>query len=268
MLLLTQGKQRGVLIPVLMESTELPLGFGELQCIDLRRWRGSTRDVFYRDLTAVIDARLAGAPVPAPKGPRRRAMKALGLGGLPLAALSMAFLLNLGAVQNKSCSISVGQPLLADACGWLGWGDKPSRQARLDWQALPAGDCQALLSFRQKHETSPLRALADSRYAARQQRERETWLADTRELRLFVSQDGSSATDLSAAQLGALARARPEAESLCQGFAATANFRFKAATPNIEEWQCSEYASGHLCGGRGTAACELEVRKVVVEEHC
>ena len=263
-----QGKQRGMLIPVQMETTALPLGFGELQCIDLRKWRGSTRDIFYRDLTASINAKLQGSPLPAPKGPARRALKRIGVGALPLLTLAAVFVLNLASVQEMSCSVKTAQPMLADFCGRLGWGGKPTREARLAWQALPAGNCDALLAFRQRYEDSPLRALADSRYAARQKSEREIWSPESRQLRLFVTQDGESASDLQAAQAAALVRAGSEAQSLCQGFATTARFRFRTATPQISEWQCAEYASGHVCGGRGEAVCELDIRGSVIEERC
>lgn len=262
------GKQRGVLIPVHMEDTELPLGFGELQSTDLRQWRGSRRDIFYKDLTASIDAKLQGLPLPVPKGPTRRTMKKVGIGMVPLLTLGIAYVLNLASIQESACSLQTGQPMVADFCGTLGWGGKPTREARLAWQTLPANDCQALLEFRQQYETSPLRALADSRYAARQQYEVETWTEDVRRLRLFITQDGDSAANRQVAQAAVLTRAQPEATGLCQGFAATANFRFKAAAPEIDEWQCTEYASGYVCGGRGNALCELQVQQVLIEERC
>src|SRR5688500_9183756 len=49
-----QAKRRGVLIPVLLEKVPLPLGFGEIQAIDLTRWKGNPRDPFFQDLCGAV----------------------------------------------------------------------------------------------------------------------------------------------------------------------------------------------------------------------
>src|SRR5262245_27843806 len=46
------AKSRGVLLPVTLDRVSPPLGFGEVQAIDLKGWRGSRRDPFFRDLVA------------------------------------------------------------------------------------------------------------------------------------------------------------------------------------------------------------------------
>src|SRR3974390_2768650 len=46
-----QAKRRGVLVPVKLEKVDPPLGFGEIQAIDLTHWKGSPRDPFFQDLT-------------------------------------------------------------------------------------------------------------------------------------------------------------------------------------------------------------------------
>lgn len=59
----------------------------------------------------------------------------------------LSFGFNIAGVQEKACSFSVPQPLLSDGCGALGLGSKPTREERLAWQALPAGDCKAIEGF-------------------------------------------------------------------------------------------------------------------------
>ena len=48
----------GILVPVMIDKVAPPLGFGELQAIDLTGWRGNPRDPFFQDLVAVIRAKL------------------------------------------------------------------------------------------------------------------------------------------------------------------------------------------------------------------
>ena len=51
-----RAARRRILVPVTLDKVEPPLGFGELQAIDLTRWRGSTRDPFLQDLVAAIES--------------------------------------------------------------------------------------------------------------------------------------------------------------------------------------------------------------------
>jgi hypothetical protein len=66
---------------------------------------------------------------------------------LGLLGTLLSFGFNVAGVQEKSCSFSAAQPLLSDGCGALGLGSKPTRQERLAWEALPAGDCKAIEAF-------------------------------------------------------------------------------------------------------------------------
>ncbi len=59
----------------------------------------------------------------------------------------LSFGFNIAGVQEKSCSFSAAQPLLSDGCGALGLGSKPTREERLAWEALPAGNCKAIEDF-------------------------------------------------------------------------------------------------------------------------
>src|SRR5579872_1133605 len=56
----SRGKARGVLVPVRIDAVHPPLGFGELQAVDLTGWRGGAGDPFFRDLVGATRAKLDG----------------------------------------------------------------------------------------------------------------------------------------------------------------------------------------------------------------
>jgi hypothetical protein len=251
-----QAKARGVLVPVFLEKVRAPLGFGEIQAIDLSHWRGAARDPFFLDLVAACEAKIAGRSVPPARGPMARLMRRLTLGSLASAAAAgaFAFAMNFFSLQNHACALPLAQPGLSDACGALGLGERPTRAARLAFEALPQGDCQALQAFRAAHEQSPLRALADSRLAARVVAQEERWAAGERRLALFVG---------GATESEARARAGPRAEQLCRAFAASTQFKLDGADA-IGTFACEDGS----CGITGEAVCRLQERQVVERETC
>lgn len=251
-----RAKARGILVPVLLERVRAPLGFGEIQAIDLSHWRGDARDPFFLDLVAAVRAKLEGRPVPPARGPMARLARRLTIGGIASAASAgvVAFAMNIMSVQDHACAVRLGQPLLSDACGALGLGERPTREERIAFAALPDGDCAALRAFLDRHEASPLRALADSRLNAKVIAEEESWVAGERRLILFAP-GGSEAE--------ARARAGPQAERLCRGFAATLSFRLEAAEAT-GAYACED----GVCGLSGEAVCALEERQIVTREIC
>jgi len=68
-----RGKARGVLIPVRIDRITEPLGFGELQSLDLVDWSGDVGDLRFQNLVAAVKAVVAGKPRPRPMTPSRRA---------------------------------------------------------------------------------------------------------------------------------------------------------------------------------------------------
>src|SRR6185295_2124036 len=63
-----RGLNRNILVPVLIDAvSDLPLGFGEIQAVDLTRWRGDRGDAHFQDLVATVRAKLANQPMPAPR---------------------------------------------------------------------------------------------------------------------------------------------------------------------------------------------------------
>jgi len=59
-----EGKNRGILIPVLLDKSILPLSFRYIQAVDLTSWDGSDRDENYQDLLLAIAALAPQADTP------------------------------------------------------------------------------------------------------------------------------------------------------------------------------------------------------------
>ena len=252
-----QAKARGVLVPIILErGVRPPLGFGELQAIDLSHWRGSTSDPFFRDLIAAAQAKLEGKPVPPARGPMARLVRRLTVGSIASAATGglFGFAMNFMSVQDHACSVQLGQPALRDVCGALGLGNQPTHAERVAFEALPPGDCPALEAYRDRYETSPLREIADSRLNAKVTAQEERWVAGERRLALFAG--GASEGE-------ARARANTRAEQLCRGFTATTQFRLDRSE-HAGDYSCEDGA----CGITGEAICHLQERQVIEHDTC
>lgn len=59
------GRDKGVLIPVMLDASPLPFGFGEVQAADLTAWQGDQNDTNWRRVVDAV-ARISGAPVAPP----------------------------------------------------------------------------------------------------------------------------------------------------------------------------------------------------------
>ncbi len=253
----SQAKARGVLVPIILErGVRPPLGFGEVQAIDLSHWRGGANDPELRDLIAAVQAKRDGKPAPPARGPMARLARRLTIGGIASVATAsfLVFAMNFMQVQNTVCTIPLGQPILSDACGALGLGERPTHEERAAFEALPAGDCEALEAYRARYETSPLRQIADSRLNARTRSQEEVWTEGERRLALFVG---------GANEVEARGRADARAEQLCRGFAATTQFRLDGAAAK-GSFSCEDGA----CGMAGEAICHLQERQVIAHESC
>ena len=78
----SRAQRRHVYVPILLDSVEPPLGFGESQATSLRGWRGNRSDAKYQSIFAAVrrTAGEAGSPPPAvaKQGVDRRALLAGG----------------------------------------------------------------------------------------------------------------------------------------------------------------------------------------------
>ena len=265
-----QGKRRGVLVPVTLERVAPPLGFGEIQAIDLTRWKGNPRDWFFQDLCAAVTAKLEGRPVPPAKGPMKRLVRRLTLSSLASAigfgGLALAF--NLFSAQDQACGLPFFQPQISDMCGALGLGNRATKAERVAWGGRKPGSCDALRTHIEHFPDGAYHDKAADMIAARRTTKVEIWIPNTRRLSLFAGHGDKPSKSKAAAQEEALARAQSAAERLCKGFVATTSFRLTSAKPIAQSWNCSPSSGGVVCGFEGEAVCEVEERRIEETENC
>ncbi len=260
----------GILVPVMIDKVAPPLGFGELQAIDLTGWRGNPRDPFFQDLVAVIRAKLDHTPMPPPKGPTRRVMRRLFYGATSSGAVAAVALFgfNTFGVASNICTLPGAQPGLSDFCGACRMGERPSREERLAWAARPAGSCQALRDHIVRFPEGAYRREAADLLTARQVTTEDAWSPSARQLALYQPQLTQGAPDEPAAHARALAAAQTQADNLCRGFAAATSFRFRTATPQPSSWTCAHGGGGVVCGFEGMVSCQLDEKASVEHETC
>ena len=261
---------RGILVPVMIDRVAPPLGFGELQALDLTRWRGAIGDPFFQDLVGVIRAKLDNTPTPKPRGPTARVARRLFYGASSSAGVAAfaAFAFNTFGVTSNICTMPGVQPGMSDTCGAWRLGDRPNREERLAWSAKPAGSCQALRDHIARFPEGAYRREAADLLTARRVTTQDVWSPSTRSLTLFQPQSVQGAPDEAAAHAKAIAAAQTQADNLCRGFAAATSFHFRAATPQPTTWTCQKSGGGVVCGFDGQAACQLDEKATVERESC
>jgi hypothetical protein len=256
------GLARKILVPVLIDRIKgIPLGFGEVQAIDLVGWKGDPRDPFFQDLLASVRAKLNGEPPPVPKGPKARLARRLTYGAISSTGMALlwAFTVNAFGVTSKVCTLPGPQPTLADACGAMRIGGQPTRDERVDWQTLPKGDCQALRDYVARHSDSPYRSRAADLITAGERG--GPWTNATRRVSIYVAAtDGTPAVSDEAARSDALRRGKVEADRACGLFAAGTVFRNVSAYATAVSWSCPRAGGGVQCGFKGIATCTLQAQ--------
>jgi len=261
-----RGYERNILVAAMLDDVTIPLGFGEIQTIDLRHWKGGPSDPFLIDLAEAMRAKLEGREPDAPKGPaarlRRIAARSVagGIGAVALGAIAF----NAFGLASRLCTIDALQPGLSDSCGTIGLGNRPSRAERVGWEKLPAGSCEALQSYVDRFPDSPMSEQAARLLLAKKVSTVEEWNDVKRPLALFVPAGVAPAPSLEAAKHAAIERARPDAERLCRTFGSDSHYRYKGAEPVAQQWTCS----GTICGFEGIAECSLERRNEREVETC
>jgi serine/threonine-protein kinase len=105
----TRAQRRGVYLPILLDKVEPPLGFGEVQALSLRGWKGERSDPRYQavlaDVRATIDREpRAARAAPAESGLDRRLVLAGG-GALALAAGAGGWLLLRSGAGSQAIAI-------------------------------------------------------------------------------------------------------------------------------------------------------------------
>lgn len=254
---------RGILLPVRIDAVSPPIGFGEIQALDLVGWRGKTRDPRFRDVVAAAKAMAAGEPRPRPKAPGRRKRFAAGAVGGVVLAVIVGFAGDVAGLQGALCRL----PGVRAACGAAGLGGVPSRDEKELWASRQAGDCEALRNYLARFADGAYAAEAHRRLQAAIAETRERWTAEKRRLALTVRQGLDPLGDETAARQNALERGEEEARFVCDSFK-TGEFRLLSAAADPQRWRCEARGSGVVCGFDGQAVCGVEVRRVDRIEVC
>jgi hypothetical protein len=259
-----RAKARGVLIPVRIDHIEEPLGFGEIQSLDLVDWHGNVRDLRFQNLVAAAKAVVAGGPRPRPMTPGRRArLLAAWGGGFGVAAMILGFVTNLVGLQKPLCKI----PGVHAACATWGLGGVPTEAEKSLWAQRVGDDCAGLKTYLARFPKGAYAEEADRRLQAAVTVEDVRLAPEVQRLPLTVRSTLEPLANEKAARADALTRGETEALRTCEGFEA-GEFRLVSATAEPQSWRCLPRGSGWVCGFDGKAICQVEARKVTQCQVC
>ncbi len=263
-----QAKARNALVPVLLERVRAPLGFGEVQAIDLSRWGGGAGDPDFLDLAACVRAKIEGREAPAARGPATRLFRRIFYGGAlsALAAGVMAFGFNALGSQDQVCAAPIAQPMLGDACGALGLGSAPTRAERLSWVQRAPGSCEALRTHIAQFPDGAYRAQAADLLAAARSERASDHSPLRRPVRGYVRQSETPFPGEAAAQADALVRAEADARAtLCAPQSEFERLDGVVVTPGAYDCRRSP-GGGIACALDYAAECRMGERALL--EHC
>jgi hypothetical protein len=263
----SRAMARGVLVPIRLDDVPPPLGFGEIQTIDLTGWRGSARDPSFADLVAVLRARLAGTPPPPAQGQRRRLARRMRAAAASTAAVMAvgAVVLDVLHVQERICRAPLGQPRLSDLCGDLGIGSRPSGEERRAWMGREPGSCQALRDHLEKFPGGAYRDTAFALLANPRRELSDRVVPSTRVISGYVRQSAEPFPTRDAAEADAAARARADAAST--GCASVPGVERVTAVDVTPVPDCRrDPRGGFVCAANYRATCHMEARAEI--ERC
>jgi hypothetical protein len=260
-----RAKARGVLIPVRIDQISEPLGFGEVQSLDLVDWHGNVRDLRFQNLVAAVKAVVAGRPRPRPMTPGRRArLLTAWVSGLGVAATVLGFATNLVGLQKPLCKI----PGVHAVCASWGLGGVPTTAEEILWTQRVPGDCKVLQTYLDRFPKGAYAEEASRRLQAAVPVEEVNWVPEEHTLPLAVGTSDDPLTNEQAARTDALTRGRTLADQTCGEFKTGGYFRLKLATVEPSHWRCFMRGTGYVCRFEGQATCHLEVGHVTQHQVC
>jgi len=259
-----RAKARGVLVPVRIDRITEPIGFGEIQSLDLVGWRGNPRNPRFRNLIATVKAVVAGSPRPrtVTLGRRARFLTAWA-SGLGVAAVTLGFAADLLGLQKPLCKL----PGVHAVCASWGLGGVPTKAEAALWAQRVDGDCEGLRIYLARFPKGAFAEEAGRRLQAATTVERKSWAPETQRLPLTVRASLAPLATEKHARADALTRGETEAKRACEGFEA-GEYRLVSTTVEPQSWRCSSRGPGWVCGFDGQAVCQVEAHKVTQRQEC
>ena len=259
----TRAKERGVLLPVRIDDATAPIGFGEVQSLDLVGWRGKVTDPRFQDLVAAARAMVAGEARPRPTAAAKGKRVAV-TAAVAMLATVVAFAGDIAGFQRPACRL----PGVHGICRIAGLGGVPTSAEENLWLSRAPRECAPLRVYLERYPSGAFAQEAERRLLAAETETRERWEAAPRRLPLGVRQQFEPLADEAAAREEALVRGADEATRLCNVFSDTDEFRLDSAGLDAQIWRCVPRAGGVVCGFDGEAVCELEARHLDSIEVC
>jgi len=259
-----RAKARGGLLPVRIDPVTAPLGFGQIQSLDLVGWRGNPRALRFRHVVASVKAVIADGPPPRAMTPGRLALwTGAALGVLTVFAAVLGTVADVAGLAKPICRV----PGIHALCARWGWGGVPTAAEATLWEARGAGDCSGLRAYLERFPNGAFAEEAGRRLQAVEVVEEERWQLQEYRLPLAVRPALDPPASEEAARADALARAPDDALLVCDGFSA-GEYRLLSATPEVVEWRCTARGQGFVCGFDGRALCKVEARTINRREVC
>jgi hypothetical protein len=266
------AKNRGILLPVLIDDVEPPLGFSLIQAADLRGWDGDAKDPHFQHFLAALKAILSGERPVGLEAPRRRRGLPMGWligGGVALAALVAVALFLLGGGGGRIAVSPTPQGYEAKA--EVGYAAPLGPVAPGDQELFErARESGAKTDFQDY-----LRAFPNGTHADEVRTILLTCRAETRE----VWNPGQAAqpvrgisvqSDLTQEQAcqEATRMANTQADRNCAAIAGNVGYRNGAATVQPAACDCTQAAYGWSCTVDMAASCAWEQRVEQPVEVC
>jgi hypothetical protein len=259
-----RAKSRGVLIPIRIDPVDPPLGFGDLQTLDLVGWRGQPRDRRFQDIVATVRAVASGGRRPNPSAAARRLRVAtLITAAIATSGAALVFAGDIAGVQTGLCRF----PGIRTACASFGLGAVATSAEVAMWTARTPGDCAALRDYISRFPRGVYASEAARRLQAAESRRVERIEREQRRLPLTVRPTLVPLASEDQARANAVSRAAADAKRLCDGFEA-AGSRVIDTKVEASEWRCTRRGGGVACGFDGEVICGVEVPRAESVQIC
>ena len=233
----------------------LPDALRDVPCVDLSRWRGSSKSAEVDRLASlfVADCRSGGGGWPHLSFWLRRRLAAIAW-ALAILVPCLSFGFNVLGAQDNICGIG---PLSA-GCGDLGLGKQPSREERLAWARLNRSDPSALQAFVVRFPDGVHRSAAADLLSACRPVAVMAWVPHKSTVGIFVSRLAATAVREREARMRARALAAEEGTKACTAHGFNDGFRYAGHLElRLDSVACAPVGDGVGCAAEGWAICHM-----------